>query len=80
MPADSRPLAKLFPIELPPARIAVGQFREPLELVGVCVRFREPHQILLNEFLDARPSASACRRARETTSIIDLNRELHPPP
>src|SRR5882762_5534529 len=40
MPGLSFPLVKLFPVELPPTRIALRKPRETLKLRGVLIRIR----------------------------------------
>ena len=52
-----RPLVKLFPIELPPTRVAVSQHRETLKFAGVCIRVRQSVAILSNKSIDTRPKS-----------------------
>ena len=65
---------KFFPIELPPARVAVSQLCKALKFYGVFIWIglsRELLEILPNQLIDARPEDLGPAACTENQVIVD---------
>src|SRR5580658_3801169 len=80
MPVRSSSLVELLTIELPTARVALGEPREPLELGRVRIRISlscELFQVFADKLIDACTERIGAAARAPDYFIIDRERDIH---